>query len=81
MNSPTTPTNDKTPSLSALKAAVEKMQSDFEVIDRDAEVLFARVRMMNQKLRIVCEVMDQLLGDQPPCPEGAYPELNHKEAA
>ena len=75
---PTTIT-ERVPSLSALKAAVMGMQADFAQVDREAEALFSRVRLINQKLVIVCEVMDQLLGDPPLCPDGTYPELNHKD--
>lgn len=72
------PITERVPSLSALKAAVVGMQADFAQVDREAEVLFSRVRLLNQKFQIVCEVMDQLLGDQPPCPAGVFPELNNK---
>lgn len=74
------PITERVPSLSALKEAVAVMQADAIRITEAADTLFAQVRMMHQKLQIVCEVMDQLLGDQPPCPFGKFSELNHKDS-
>ncbi len=68
--------SERIPSLPAIKDALRQMQVDFEKLDYDSEILFTRVKILNQKLRICCEALDELLGEQPRCPEVCFPELN-----
>lgn len=67
------------PSLSALKAAVGELQLRANEITRDVEVAAVRVRLLAQQVGIIAECMDLLLGDQPPCPDARFPELNHHD--
>ena len=73
-------TTERTPSLSALKSALIQVREDMDRMDTDSEMMFLRVKLAHEKLRIVCDTLDGLLGDIPPCKETHFPELNGADA-
>jgi hypothetical protein len=72
--------SERTPSLSALKSALIQVREDMDRMDTESEMLFLRVKLANEKLRIVCETLDGLLAGVPTCVEIHYPELNGVDA-
>ena len=72
-------TNGMTPALPTIKAALYQMQTDLEKLDGEIERLMVKTKMTYTKLKIVCEALDELLGDQPMPPAGVFPELNRVE--